>query len=78
MMVHDLDSRRPYVLLVGGIVLLIVSEVSRCTGKVKGRWGSVTYKDKEPGKFWFSVIFGYLIGILFVGLALALSAGWFN
>lgn len=60
------DQSPPYGLLIFGFFLFILGVVGTCTGEAWGRFGSVTYRAKEPKQFWWLVASHYACGIFLI------------
>ena len=55
-----------YIWLFFGILMFGMAGAAAWTGKLRGRFGEVAYRDKDKKQFWSSLGIYYLFGTVFI------------
>jgi len=55
-----------YIWLVFGILMFGMAGTAAWTGKLRGRFGEVAYRDKDQKGFWSSLVIYCLFGTVFI------------
>lgn len=69
----SIESSPIYYLVIGTVVFFLAL-ASASSGKTWGRFEGAIYSDKEPRRFWGTVIVYFLIGFCFIGYSVYLVA----
>jgi hypothetical protein len=55
-----------YIWLFFGILMFGMAGAAAWTGKLRGRFGEVAYRDKDKKQFWSSLVIYCLFGTVFI------------
>jgi ABC-type microcin C transport system permease subunit YejE len=53
--------------IIFGMLMLAMAVIGTCTGKLPGRFGDVSYRTKDPKRYWSALAGYYLRSIGFIG-----------
>jgi len=66
LLVNSSQLIQRYIWLVFGILMFGMAGSAAWTGKLRGRFGQVAYRDEGQKKFWSSVVIYCLFGTCFI------------
>jgi hypothetical protein len=59
----------PDIFMILGVISFSVSVIWTHTGKAWVRYYGWIHRAEEPGVYWWNVVTGYLVGVIFIGIA---------